>query len=44
MILIILYIFQIILMINMNGDKLVEHYHDNLKELNEKNTELYIYI
>ena len=26
------------------GDKLVEHYHDNLKELNEKNTELYIYI
>ena len=43
MILIILYIFQIILMINMNGDKLVEHYHDNLKELNEKNTELYIY-
>ena len=25
------------------GDKLVEHYHDNLKEINEKNTELYIY-
>ena len=23
-------------------DKLVEHHHDNLKELNEKNTELYI--
>ena len=24
------------------GDKGVEHYHDNLEELNEKNTELYI--
>ena len=22
---------------------MVEHYHDNLKEINEKNTELYIY-